>query len=327
MQRTALITGITGQDGSYLAELLLRKEYIVHGHSRRPTGDLGAAQQIANRLVVHRFAVDEQRAWDRLIAELQPNELYHLAADSFIPNSWSKPLAAQEINTGLPLRLMEAVRRHSPKTRFLNACSREIFGICADSVANEQTVMNPNTLYGISKAASRWAVQAYVQRYGIFATNAILFNHESPRRGHAFVTRKISSTAAMIAHGLASSVQLGDTKVKRDWGYAADYVEAMWRMLQTAEPEDFVLGTGQLHTIDEFVRVAFAAAGLTSRRYVQSVPRLVRSIEPTPIAADISKARALLGWEPTVDFVQLATLMVNHDLSVYRQQVGRLRVA
>ncbi len=327
MQRTALITGITGQDGSYLAELLLQKEYIVHGHSRRLPGDLGAAQQLGDRLIMHRFAVQEQRGWDRLIANLRPTEVYHLAADSFIPNSWSEPLATQDMNTGLPLRLMEAIRQHSPDTRFLNACSREIFGICADSVANEQTVMNPNTLYGISKAASRWAVQAYVQRYGIFATNAILFNHESPRRGHAFVTRKISSTAAMIAHGLANAVQLGDTQVKRDWGYAADYVEAMWRMLQTEEPQDFVLGTGQLHTIDEFARVAFAAAGLTSRRYVQSIPSLVRGIEPTPIAADISKARELLGWEPAVDFVQLATLMVNHDLGIYRQQVGRLRVA
>jgi len=327
MQRTALITGITGQDGSYLAELLLQKEYIVHGHSRRPAGEHGAAQHLADRLVMHRFAVNEQSAWNRLLAELQPTELYHLAADSFIPNSWSEPLGTLAINTGLPLRLMEAIRQHSPHTRFLNACSREIFGICHASVANEQTEMNPNTLYGISKAASRWAVQTYVQRYGIFATNAILFNHESPRRGHAFVTRKISSAAAMIAHGLASSVQLGDIKVQRDWGYAGDYVEAMWRMLQTAEPGDFVLGTGHLHTIEEFARIAFAAAGLTSRRYVQTVPSLLRGTEPTPIAADIGKARERLGWEPALDFAQLVTMMVNHDLEVYRHQVGRLRVA
>ncbi len=327
MQRTALITGITGQDGSYLAELLLQKGYTVHGYSRRMPGDLGSAQHLADRLIVHRFLVDDQAAWERLIGTLEPTELYHFAADSFVPHSWNDPVGTTELNTNLPLRLMESIRLFSPQTRFLNACSREIFGSCETASANEQTAMNPQTPYGISKAASRWLVQAYVQHYGIFAVNAILFNHESPRRSPSFVTRKITTAAAMIANGLAASLQLGDISAQRDWGYAVEYVDAMWRMLQLTEPNDFVIGSGQLYSIHEFARSAFAAAGLTSRRYVQSVTSLKRVIEPTPIAADITKARQLLEWEPTVGLSQLVSIMVNHDLAIYRHQVGRLRVA
>ncbi len=327
MNRTALITGISGQDGSYLAQLLLDKGYQVHGYSRRPPGNLGSAEVVADRLHIHRFDPRDETAWNHLLQTIQPQELYHLAADSFVPNSWKQPVIHHDTNVGLPLRLLEAIRHHSPQTRLLNACSREVFGNCPQVLVNEHTPMNPTTLYGISKAASRWSVQAYRNHYGLFACNAILFNHESPRRGTSFVTRKITNAAAKIAHGLADCVELGNTQTERDWGYAPDFVDGMWRMLQLETPEDFVLGTGQLHSIEDFAKLAFAAAGLAWQRYVRSVPHYVRRLEATTVAADYAKARRLLNWQPTIDFTTLVNMMVEHDLANYRRQLGRLSAA
>lgn len=327
MKRTALITGITGQDGSYLAQLLLEMGYEVHGFSRPTTGDLGASTHLAEHLTMHRFSVHDQDAWNHLLKSLQPSEMYNFAADSFVPNGCKNPIKTHEINVALPIRILESIRNHSPETRFLNACSREIFGNCTQSTVNEDTPMNPCTFYGISKATSRWTVAAYRQQYCIYATSAILFNHESPRRSPQFVTRKITAAAARIATGLDNTLELGNRNVQRDWGYAADYVEAMWRMLQLEAPEDFVLGTGELHSLQDVVDIAFAAAGLTPQRYLRSGQQFVRSIEPTPIAADISKARRTLDWEPATSFEDLVAMMVEHDLQSCRLHIGRLSAA
>jgi GDPmannose 4,6-dehydratase len=327
MKRTALITGITGQDGSYLAQLLLEMGYEVHGVTRRKGNDLGAAAHLAEHLTMHRFDLFDQKGWNSLLANVQPAEFYNFAAESFIPNGCKNPVATHATNVTLPIRILDAIRQLSPETRFLNACSREIFGSCSESHVNENSPMNPRTCYGISKATSRWTVAAYREQYCMFATSAILFNHESPRRSPLFVSRKITSAAARIATGLASSLELGNTNIQRDWGYAADYVEAMWRMLQRETPEDFVLGTGQLHSLQDLVDIAFAAAGLTPDRFVRTNQEYVRSIEPTPVTADISKARQLLDWQPMTRFEDLVTMMVEHDLRICRAQIGRVAAA
>lgn len=323
MKRIAVITGITGQDGSYLAQLLIEMGYEVHGITRRKVGDLGACMHLSQQLNMHRFNLHDQEAWSFLIKSLQPHEIYNFAADSFVPNGCKNPIGTHETNVSLPIKILEAIRKQSPDTRFLNACSREIYGICRQAKVNEDTAMNPSTFYGISKATARWTIAAYREQYRMYACSAILFNHESPRRPNVFVTRKITSAAARIANGLCSSLELGNTDVQRDWGYAADYVDAMWRMLQLEAAEDFVLGTGELHSLQDVVNIAFTAAGLTPHRYLRTNQQFVRSIEPTPIAADITKARQLLDWQPKTRFEELVTMMVEHDLQNCRTQIGR----
>ncbi len=317
--RRALITGITGQDGSYLAELLLSCGYEVHGvtrsTSRQPSGrDLGYCAHLAGQITLHRLNLRTSRLQE-VIADIQPDELYHFAADSFIPNGWEYPVDNLDANLGLALNILEAIRRHSSHTKMLNACSREVFGNSVGVTADELTAMQPVTPYGINKAASRWTVNSFRDRYGIFAVNAILFNHESPRRGPHFVTRKITKRVAEIHLGLARTLELGNLQVRRDWGFAGDYVEAMWSMLQAEAPEDFVIGTGTTHSIEDFASRAFECVGLDWRSHVTSVDHLVRPSDTTGVAADITKAKAILDWSPQVQFERLVSMMVDADVA------------
>lgn len=315
MKKTALITGIKGQDGSFLAELLLQKGYTVHGVTRSPSRFSANLGNIARSIQLHSFSRDVS-FWNTLVEELQPTELYHLAANSFVPSSWDDPLANLDVNTGTTTRILEAVRRHSPETRVLNACSREIFGIPSESVANEDTVMRPHTPYGIHKAAGRWLVKSYVERYGVFASNAILFNHESPRRPAEFVTRKITKHAAEISLGIKDRLELGNHHALRDWGYAGDFVKAMWLALQIDTPEDFVIGTGVVHSIADFASKAFARVDLHWEDYLVSNEKFSRQRDSLVLAADISKAERLLGWRPRVGLDELVAMMVDNDLAL-----------
>ncbi len=327
MKPNALITGISGQDGSYLAELLMERGYEVHGVTRSASSGLGCSQHLRGRIQVH--ALDAATngpvdcRWAELIGSLQPAELYHLAADSFVPNGWERPLQNLDANTGLTIRILEAIRLHSPHTRLLNACSREIFGPNAAGLASEQTPMQPTTPYGINKAAARWMVNTYRDRYQLFAASAILFNHESPRRGVQFVTRKISHAAARIRNGLLAQLELGNLQAKRDWGFAGDYVDGMWRMLQSDVPEDFVIGTGQTHSIEDFAHRAFEHVGMDWRKYVRSVPALSRTGDAPSMAADNSRIRERLGWQPRVQFTELVSMMVDADLQQCQQDLSR----
>lgn len=322
MKKTALITGIKGQDGSYLAELLLRKGYTVHGVTRSPSRFSENLGSIARSLQLHPFSRDAS-FWTTLVEELQPTELYHLAANSFVPSSWDDPVENLAVNTGVTTRILEAVRRHSPATRVLNACSREIFGIPSESVANEDTAMRPHTPYGIHKAAARWMVNSYCDRYGIFASNAILFNHESPRRPAEFVTRKITKHAAEIRLGITDCLELGNHHALRDWGFAGDFVDAMWRALQIDTPEDFVIGTGVVHSIADFASKAFARVDLNWEDHVVSNEKFSRQRDSLVLAADISKAEELLDWRPRVCLDELVSMMVDCDLAAYQQPQRR----
>ena len=308
----ALITGITGQDGSYLADLLLRKGYEVFGTSRNAGSQLPSAASVS----ILPLSASPNLTSDvaKILDEIKPDEIYHLAADSFVPNGWTDPQQNMLANYGWTLALLEGIRQHCPSSKFLNACSREVFGSCS-GLANEQTEMRPTTPYGINKAASRWMVAAYRRQYGSFATTAILFNHESPRRGHQFVTRKVSKAVVAIARGEQNKLELGSLSAQRDWGFAGDFVEAMWRMLQVDSPQDFVLGTGVTHSIEQLVEVAFSAAGLVWSDHVIGHPELVRTNDDITLAADISFARNILDWQPEVDFPTLVRQMVEADMS------------
>lgn len=324
-RRKALITGISGQDAWYLARQLLARGYEVHGFTRgrlhEPiVGERGesihvhSAQSAARHALTEGTELQPHEVLTTVIRDVQPDELYHFAADSFVPRGWEQPIENLEANAGLTIRILEDIRNFSPHTRLLNACSREIFGGAAEGLVNEQTELRPISPYGINKAASRWTVNAYRERYSLFATNAILFNHESPRRGEKFVTRKITKRVAEIATGTECALELGNLQARRDWGFAGDYVDAMWRMLQIDAPEDFVLGTGITHSIEEFAARAFARVGLDWRACVRCSDHLVRSHDPAGIAADISKAKDLLGWTPQVGFAELVCMMVDADL-------------
>jgi GDPmannose 4,6-dehydratase len=307
-----MITGASGQDGVYLSELLSSRGYTVHLIGRK------TAQRKSRDFISHQLDSQDRSefaaATSSLISSIRPSELYHLAGDSFIPNSWEAPVANLEINTGLTISILEAVRHHSPETRVLNACSREIFGHSFEGLVNEETPMRPTTPYGINKAAARWMVLAYRERYGLFVTNAILFNHESPLRKEEFVTRKISRGVAEIAHGLRTHIELGCLDARRDWGYAGDFVEAMWRILQTEKPDDFVIGTGQTHSIQDFASAAFEQAGLSWREHIITNPTFARANDQGVLSADYSKAQDLLDWRPKTSFNELVAMMVKADL-------------
>lgn len=321
MKQRAMITGIRGQDGSYMAELLLRAGYEVHGVTRDAARGFGHSEHIRKAIVVHQI---EQGAdsWRLLLRGLRPAELYHFAADSFVPNGWEQPVANLEANAELTIKLLEAIRRESPRTRMLNACSREVFGHAVSGPANEDTKMRPDTPYGISKAASRWFVECYRQRFDLFVCNAILFNHESPRRGNQFVSSKITQGVADVHLGLIEHVELGNLEARRDWGHAKDYVEAMWRMLQIASPEDFVIGTGVSHSIADFAQHAFKCVQRDWTSHVRSVQRFSRQNDSSFIVADISKAHTLLNWRPSISFMELVESMTTAALE---QRTGRRR--
>ena len=314
-RKTALITGITGQDGSYLAELLLEKGYRVVGMTRRSSTDVHERiEHIADRLEIVSGDLLDQSSMTNVIAELRPDEVYNLAAQSFVPASWTQPVLTGEFTALGVTRVLEAIRAIDPRIRFYQASSSEMFGKVTESPQKESTPFYPRSPYGVAKVYGHWITVNYRESYNLFAVSGILFNHEGSRRSKEFVTRKISAGVARIALGMASELRLGNLDAQRDWGYAGDYVRAMWLMLQQSAPEDFVIATGRTHSVRDFVRLAFEVVGLDYARYVVADPKFVRPAEVDLLVGDASKARRLLGWEPTVTFEELVEVMVRADL-------------
>ena len=313
--RTALITGITGQDGSYLAELLLAKGYRVVGMVRRSSSEnFERIAHMVDRLELRQADLLDQLSLVNLLQDVAPDEVYNLAAQSFIPTSFSQPMLTAEI-TGLGVtRMLEAIRLVNAKIRFYQASSSEMFGRVRATPQDELTPFHPRSPYGVAKLYGHWITVNYRESYGMYACSGILFNHESPRRGREFVTRKIAEGAARIALGQATQLDLGNVDAKRDWGYAPEYVEAMWRMLQQDEPDDFVVGTGRHHTPRDFCELAFARVGLDYRQHVRTNPSLLRPAEVDTLLADASKARERLGWKARTSFRELVELMVDAEL-------------
>jgi GDPmannose 4,6-dehydratase len=326
--KTALITGITGQDGSYLAELLLSKGYRVCGMVRRSSADnLGRIEHLRDRLELYQADLLDQTSIAQVLAEVQPDEVYNLAAMSFVPTSWQQPVLTAEFTALGVTRLLDALRQVCPRAKMYQASSSEMFGRASETPQRETTPFHPRSPYGVAKAYGHFITVNYRESYGLFACSGILFNHESPRRGLEFVTRKISHGVARIKLGLATELRLGNLEAKRDWGFAGDYVRAMWLMLQQDRPEDFVVGTGQTHSVGEFVERAFAHAGLDWRRHVVIDPNLLRPAEVDLLQADPARARKLLGWTPTVRFEELVAMMVEADVAALRGSVPAARKA
>ncbi len=315
----ALITGITGQDGSYLAEFLLERGYMVYGMLRRSSTDNTARiAHIRDRLEFRHADLLDQLSLIKLLEEIRPDEIYNLAAMSFVPASWSQPVLTGEF-TGLGVtRLLDAVRQVCPKARFYQASSSEMFGRVREVPQTELTPFYPRSPYGVAKAYGHYITVNYRESYNLFAVSGILFNHESPRRGLEFVTRKISHGVARIKLGLAEKLALGNLDAQRDWGFAGDYVQAMWMMLQQPSADDYVVATGQTHSVRQFVEIAFDHAGLDWRRHVVQDPRFMRPAEVDQLLGDSSKARRTLGWQPAVDFEGLVRMMVDADLAWLR---------
>ena len=312
---TALITGVTGQDGSYLAELLLARGYRVVGVVRRTSHDsYERIQHLVGRMEVVPADLLDQHSLQSVVKASQPDEVYNLAAQSFVPTSWSQPVLTGEFTALGVTRLLDAVRLAKSDARFYQASSSEMFGKVRETPQRETTPFHPRSPYGVAKVYGHHITVNYRESYGLFAVSGILFNHESPRRGLEFVTRRISHGVARIKHGLAAEVRLGNLDAKRDWGFAGDYVDAMWRMLQQDAPDDFVVGTGKQHSVRDCCEVAFAHAGLDWRKHVVHDPAQDRPAEVETLLADPSKARARLDWCPTVDFEHLIRMMVDADL-------------
>ncbi len=315
MSRRALITGITGQDGSYLAELLLAEQYEVHGIVRRPLGEgCWRIAHIQDRLKLHHADLLDEWSLLRLLESVQPDEVYNLAAQSFVPTSWSQPLLTGEVNALGVARLLEAMRQVNPRIRFYQASSSEMFGRVRQEPQNEDTPFWPRSPYGAAKAYGHWIAVNYRESYDLFVCSGILFNHESPRRGLEFVTRKVTDAAARIKLGRATTLRLGNLEAMRDWGFAGDYVRAMWQMLQQDKPGDFVVATGVKHSVRDLVELAFAHVGLDPAKHVETDPSLLRPAEVTTLCGDARRARAALGWEPRVSFAELVRMMVDADL-------------
>ena len=313
---TALITGITGQDGSYLADFLLGKGYAVVGIVRRTSHDsYERIGHLLDRVRIVPADLLDQHSLTSVIRDVRPDEIYNLAAQSFVPTSWSQPVLTGEFTALGVTRILEAVRLAHPAARFYQASSSEMFGKVQETPQNERTPFYPRSPYGVAKVYGHWITVNYRESYDLFAVSGILFNHESPRRGLEFVTRKVSDGVARIKLGMAARLPLGNLDAKRDWGFALDYVDAMWRMLQRPTPDDFVVGTGVMHSVRDLVRVAFEHVGLEWQEYVTLDPAQVRPAEVDHLQADAAKARNLLGWEPTVSFDDLVRMMVDHDLA------------
>ncbi|HEY2806047.1 MAG TPA: GDP-mannose 4,6-dehydratase [Gemmatimonadales bacterium] len=313
---TALVTGITGQDGSYLAELLLEKGYRVVGVVRRTSHDsYERIQHLVGKVEIVPADLLDQHSLQSVISESRPDEVYNLAAQSFVPTSWNQPVLTGEF-TGLGVtRMLDAVRLAKPDARFYQASSSEMFGKVRETPQRETTPFHPRSPYGVAKVYGHYITVNYRESYGMFAVSGILFNHESPRRGLEFVTRKISDGVARIKLGMTDHLSLGNLDARRDWGFAGDYVEAMWRMLQQPSPEDFVVGTGTHHSVRDCCECAFGAAGLDWRKHVRHDARYDRPAEVDTLLADNSKARSQLGWEPKVDFARLMKMMVDADVN------------
>ncbi len=314
--RRALITGITGQDGSYLAEFLLEKGYKVFGMVRRASNDnLERLEHIRHRLELKQADLLDQLSLIRLLEESRPDEVYNLAAQSFVPTSWSQPVLTAEFTALGVTRVLDAIRLVDPAIRFYQASSSEMFGKVRETPQNELTRFHPRSPYGVAKVYGHSITVNYRESYGLFACSGILFNHESPRRGLEFVTRKVTDGAARIKYGLARELRLGNLDARRDWGFAGDYVQAMWLMLQQERADDYVVATGESHSVRELVELAFSHAGLNWQEYVVVDPTLKRPAEVDRLLGDATKARQRLGWSPKVRFPELVQMMVEADLA------------
>jgi GDPmannose 4,6-dehydratase len=315
--KTALITGITGQDGSYLAELLLDKGYRVVGMQRRTsTETVGRISHLLNEIELVQGDLLDQLSLIDLFQRYEPDEVYNLAAQSFVPTSWQQPVLTGEFTAIGVTRILEALRLIKPDARFYQASSSEMFGKVQAVPQNESTPFYPRSPYGISKLYGHWITINYRESYGLFACSGILFNHESPRRGLEFVTRKITHGVARIKLGLTDTLPLGNLDAQRDWGYAPDYVHAMWLMLQQDEPKDFVVATGRTHTVQRLCELAFDAAGLNWKDHVTQDERFLRPAEVDLLVGDASTARSQLGWEPSVSFEEMVEIMVSADVKL-----------
>jgi GDPmannose 4,6-dehydratase len=324
MSKTALITGITGQDGSYLAEFLLKKGYDVYGLVRRlSTPNFERIEHLLKDIHLVEGDLTDQSSLISAVESLKPDEVYNLAAQSFVPTSWMQPVLTGEV-TGLGVvRLLEAIRRVDSSIRVYQASTSEMFGLARESPQNESTPFHPRSPYGVAKVYGYWITLNYRESYGMHTSNGICFNHESPRRGLEFVSRKITDGVARIRLGLAEHLTLGNLEAKRDWGYAGDYVEAMWLMLQQDEPDDYVIATGETHSVKEFVETAFRVAGIKEwEDYVRIDKKLFRPAEVHALRGDYTKARNKLGWKPTVSFRALVEMMVKSDLKRLEKKSG-----
>lgn len=318
----ALITGVTGQDGSYLAEFLLEKGYEVIGMVRRTsTVNFDRIHHIQEKIEIVQGDLLDQSSMMDIIAEYQPDEVYNLAAQSFVPTSWKQPVLTGEFTALGVTRLLEAIRLVKPDARFYQASSSEMFGKAQEVPQNEKTPFYPRSPYGVAKVYGHWITVNYRESYGLYAVSGILFNHESERRGLEFVTHKVTYGAAKIKLGLADELRLGNLEARRDWGYAPDYVRAMWLMLQQDEPDDYVVATGETHSVRELCEVAFDYLGLDYRHYVVQDPRFYRPAEVDLLVGDASKARRVLGWEPTVTFEELIRIMVDADMENLQREM------
>jgi GDPmannose 4,6-dehydratase len=314
-QRRALITGITGQDGSYLAEFLLEKGYTVYGMVRRASSDhFARIAHLQDRVQLREGDLLDQLSLITLLHETEPHEVYNLAAQSFVPTSWEQPILTSEATALGVTRMLEAIRVVDRSIKFYQASSSEMFGKVRESPQDEKTPFYPRSPYGVAKVYGHYITVNYRESYGLFAVSGILFNHESPRRGRQFVTRKVTHGAARIKLGLAPDLKLGNLEAKRDWGFAGDYVEAMWLMLQQPTPDDFVIATGETHSVRELCEVAFARVGLDWERYVVVDKTQVRPAEVDFLIGDAGKARRILGWTPKVSFRNLVEMMVDADV-------------
>ncbi len=313
--RTALITGITGQDGSYLAELLLEEGYRVVGMVRRAsTENFERIAHLRDRVDLRQADLLDQLSLIDLLRAVEPDEIYNLAAQSFVPTSWQQPVLTAEFDAVGVTRLLEAVRLVAPGARFYQASSSEMFGQVRETPQRETTPFYPRSPYGVAKVYGHFITVNYRESYNIYTCSGILFNHESPRRGREFVTRKVSDGAARVKLGLGRELRLGNLEARRDWGFAGDYVDAMWRMLQQPKADDYVVATGESHTVRELVEIAFGAVGLDWREWVHEDPALLRPAEVERLVGDASKARRVLGWAPRVSFRELVETMVRADL-------------
>ncbi|MBS3820478.1 MAG: GDP-mannose 4,6-dehydratase [Planctomycetes bacterium] len=325
--KRALVTGITGQDGSYLTELLLEKGYEVHGLIRRSStfgteriDHLYKDPQHATRLLLHYGDLTDGAGLRQVLSKCVPHEIYNLGAQSHVRVSFDQPVYTAQVDAVGTLRILEAIRDLGLGTKFYQASSSEMYGKVVETPQSETTPFHPRSPYACAKLYSYWQAVNYREAYGIFAVNGILFNHESPRRGETFVTRKITRAATRIKEGLQEKLYLGNLDAKRDWGFAGDYVEAMWRMLQQDEPEDFVVATGETYSVKEFLEETFSLLGLDWKQYVEQDKRYLRPSEVDLLLGDAAKAREKLGWEPKVDFKGLVKMMVDHDWTLAKEE-------
>ena len=322
MSRTALITGVTGQDGSYLADFLLEKGYKVHGMVRRAsTENFERINHLRDKIELHQADLLDELSLIELMQKVKPDEIYNLAAMSFVPTSWTQPILTSEYTAVGVVRMLEAMRRVCPQARLYQASSSEMFGHVRETPQTENTPFYPRSPYGVAKVFGHYITINYRESYDLFAVSGILFNHESPRRGKEFVTRKVTDGVARIKLGLQQTISMGNLDAKRDWGFAGDYVRAMWMMLQAEQADDYVIATGATHTVRELCEVAFSHVGLDWEAHVQIDPRFIRPAEVELLLGDSSKARRVLGWKPTVDFEGLVKMMVDADLERVRREM------